>query len=153
MTLVYWHWFVFGMILMLCELIIPSFTIFWFGLAAINIGLILALGFEIPLLFQLGSWSISAVIFSGIWIKLSQRITPGSNFQAEMLSQTALVIAAEVPGKVSGKLRFSVSIAGTDEWLFTTADKHVKVGDVVRVIETHETLLVVEAVTSCQVMT
>ena len=30
-TLLYWHWLVFGMILIIAEIFIPSFTIFWFG--------------------------------------------------------------------------------------------------------------------------
>jgi hypothetical protein len=33
----YWHWLVFGMVLVIAGLIIPSFTIFWFGLAGIII--------------------------------------------------------------------------------------------------------------------
>ena len=33
--LLYWYWLVFGMILIIAELFIPSFTIFWFGLGAI----------------------------------------------------------------------------------------------------------------------
>jgi membrane protein implicated in regulation of membrane protease activity len=32
----YWHWLAFGMILIITELFIPSFTVFWFGLAALR---------------------------------------------------------------------------------------------------------------------
>ena len=39
----YWHWLVFGMILVMAELAIPSFTIFWFGLAGLLVGIILFL--------------------------------------------------------------------------------------------------------------
>jgi len=31
--LLYWHWLVIGMILVVGEIFIPSFTILWFGLA------------------------------------------------------------------------------------------------------------------------
>jgi membrane protein implicated in regulation of membrane protease activity len=31
----YWHWLVLGMILMVIEMFIPSFTIFWFGLGGL----------------------------------------------------------------------------------------------------------------------
>ena len=30
-----WHWLILGLILMVLEIFIPSFTIFWFGLAAV----------------------------------------------------------------------------------------------------------------------
>jgi hypothetical protein len=33
--LVSWHWLVLGMLLIIAELFIPSFTIFWFGLGAL----------------------------------------------------------------------------------------------------------------------
>ena len=41
--LLYWHWLVFGMLLMLLELVVPSFTIFWFGLGGLVVGLLLLL--------------------------------------------------------------------------------------------------------------
>ena len=31
----YWHWLVFGMVLIMAELFVPSFTIFWFGLGGL----------------------------------------------------------------------------------------------------------------------
>ena len=37
----YWYWLVFGMVLVIAEMFIPSFTIFWFGLGAIIVGGIL----------------------------------------------------------------------------------------------------------------
>jgi membrane protein implicated in regulation of membrane protease activity len=33
--LLYWHWLVIGMILVVGEIFIPSFTILWFGLGAL----------------------------------------------------------------------------------------------------------------------
>jgi membrane protein implicated in regulation of membrane protease activity len=41
--LLYWHWLVLGMVMILAEIFIPSFTIFWFGLGAILVGGILLL--------------------------------------------------------------------------------------------------------------
>ena len=31
----YWHWLVLGMALILAEIFMPSFTVFWFGLGAV----------------------------------------------------------------------------------------------------------------------
>ena len=39
MELVYWHWIVLGIVLMLAEIFIGSFFIFWFGAAAVVVGL------------------------------------------------------------------------------------------------------------------
>ena len=35
MQMLYWHWLVFGILLVIAEIFIPSFTIMWFGLGAI----------------------------------------------------------------------------------------------------------------------
>jgi len=37
----FWHWLFFGMALIMLELLIPSFTIFQFGLSAIMVGAML----------------------------------------------------------------------------------------------------------------
>jgi membrane-bound ClpP family serine protease len=41
--LLYWHWIVAGIALMLAEIFIGSFFIFWFGAAAVVTGLIVVL--------------------------------------------------------------------------------------------------------------
>ena len=38
--LLYWHWLVFGMLLVAAEIFIPSFTVLWFGLGALVVGLL-----------------------------------------------------------------------------------------------------------------
>ena len=39
--LLYWHWIVFGIVLMLSEIFLGSFFILWFGAAATIVGLML----------------------------------------------------------------------------------------------------------------
>ena len=46
MNLEWWHWIVGGIVLILAELVIPSFFIVWFGLGALFVGL-LALAFDL----------------------------------------------------------------------------------------------------------
>jgi membrane protein implicated in regulation of membrane protease activity len=38
MQMLYWHWLVFGILLVIAEIFIPSFTIMWFGLGAYSGG-------------------------------------------------------------------------------------------------------------------
>ena len=47
--LLYWYWLVFGMVLIMAEIFIPSFTIFWFGLAAILVAGVLLLWPELAI--------------------------------------------------------------------------------------------------------
>ena len=43
LVLLYWHWIVFGLALMVTEIFLGSFFIFWFGAAATFVGLLLVL--------------------------------------------------------------------------------------------------------------
>ena len=38
--MLYWHWLVLGLLLVVGEIFIPSFTILWFGLGALVVGLV-----------------------------------------------------------------------------------------------------------------
>ncbi|MEJ2200623.1 MAG: NfeD family protein, partial [Desulfuromonadaceae bacterium] len=59
-TPLYWHWLTLGLILIMAELFIPSFTIFWFGLGALLIGLLLWFAPETSLNWQLLIWTIAS---------------------------------------------------------------------------------------------
>ena len=39
--LLYWHWLVIGMLLVVAEIFVPSFTVLWFGLGALLVGCLL----------------------------------------------------------------------------------------------------------------
>ena len=49
----YWYWLVFGMLLIIAEIFIPSFTVFWFGLGAIIVALFLWLLPDMAVSWQL----------------------------------------------------------------------------------------------------
>ena len=67
--MLYWHWLVFGMILMLLELVVPSFTIFWFGLGGLVVGVLLLVSGDQP---------TSGRSFCGSWLRRFRRVlVPG----------------------------------------------------------------------------
>lgn len=66
----YWHWLVIGMILIIAELFIPSFTIFWFGLGALLVGLLLLVLPGLALSWQLLLWALASIAFTVLWFKL-----------------------------------------------------------------------------------
>ena len=49
--MLYWHWLVLGVVLVVAEIFIPSFTILWFGLGALVVGVV-ALLVDIPFSLQ-----------------------------------------------------------------------------------------------------
>src|SRR5690606_21669730 len=53
MTIQWWYWLVAGVLLMLLELAIPSFFVFWFGLGALLVALLMLVVADLSLTLQL----------------------------------------------------------------------------------------------------
>ena len=68
-TIEYWHWLVFGMLLILFEIFLPSFTIFWFGLGGLVVAGLVLLFSGISLTAQLFVWAVASCMFTFLWFK------------------------------------------------------------------------------------
>ena len=144
--LLYWHWLVFGMILVAAEIFIPSFTILWFGLGALVVGLLM-LVLELNFPAQILVWTVSSVVCTVLWFKY---------FKPKMIDKTSAGISRDaaigeagqvikVPTEHSrGQMRFTTPVLGDDEWDFI-CDSDVALGDRVHIKEiSGNTLIVVK---------
>jgi hypothetical protein len=136
-SILWWHWIVLGIILVLMEIVVPSFTIFWFGLGAVVTGLLLAVFPEISLKWQLLVFSVSSVGFTFFWFRF---FVPRKKTHARQADEQAAIgqtgIAATralVPGEL-GRVAFSVPVLGDESWMYL-ADEPIETGNRVRVIE------------------
>jgi membrane protein implicated in regulation of membrane protease activity len=128
--IVYWHWLVLGVILIIGEIFIPSFTILWFGLGAILVGLVLTL-VDLHITTQLWLWTLSAITFTVIWFRLIKpRVSDRNDSELAKRSsvgESGLVIKLPTD-TTNGKLRFSTPILDCEEWEFV-CNSQVKLGD------------------------
>ena len=144
--LLFWHWLVFGMVLIIAEIFIPSFTIFWFGLGAIIVAGILWLFPDLKLSWQLFCWAIASCIFTFLWFKffkplMTDRTKAGISREA-ILGESGQVIKIPEEGK-RGIVRFTTPLLGADEWPFISEEKIVS-GDRVFVKDVSGNTLIVE---------
>ena len=144
LQMLYWHWLVLGVVLIVAEIFIPSFTILWFGLGALVVG-VAALMVEMSLSLQVLLWSIFSVLFTVLWFKLVKpRMVDSSNSQ--MAREAAIGESGQViklpAGDTRGKLRFSTPILGEDEWEFS-CDSEVSLGDRLHIQEISDSVLIV----------
>ena len=148
--MLYWYWLVFGMILMLLELAVPSFTIFWFGLGALVVGLFLLVVPGLRLTLQLLVWMIASAAFVLFWFKvLKPRMidkTTSGNAREAVLGETAMVTRAP-EGDRRGEIRFSVPMLGSDTWPFI-CDDEVATGERVMVQDVSGNTMMVKKITS-----
>lgn len=147
----YWYWFVFGMVLLLVELALPSFTALWFGLGAFIVGVILMLVPGLSLAMQLVIWAVMSCVMIFLWFKFVRpksvdKTLAGLSREA-VVGESGTVISLPI-GDRRGVVRFAVPILGNSEWPFLTRDDTVntvlQTGDRVRVVEVYGNQLLVE---------
>jgi len=147
MNMLWWHWLAGGLLLIGLELFIPSFTIIWFGLGAVLVGIVLGLYPDFPLPAQLLTWTIVSVALTFAWFRYfnprSNKTFSGTS-QGAVIGETGLVIRAAAPF-AKGVVKFQLPLLGADEWP-CLADEPLEVGDRVKVVEVEGHALKVEKI-------
>ncbi|MEH6617328.1 MAG: NfeD family protein [Porticoccus sp.] len=127
----YWHWLVLGIGLVIVEIFLPSFTIFWFGLGAIVVGIALWLFPAMDLAIQLSIWIIASCAFALFWFKaLKPKMidkTSAGIARESAIGEAGQVIKAPLIER-RGIVRFTTPVLGSDEWEFI-CEHDVSVGD------------------------
>lgn len=121
MEIQFWQWIVFGILLILFELLIPSFTICWFGISALGVGVLLLFYPNMSIAFQVLNWTIFSIFVVGYWIyflkpKMVNKTKTGSPLEA-LKDSTAVVITLPTESK-RGMIRFSEPFMGSRDWSF-----------------------------------
>ncbi|MDR1995728.1 NfeD family protein [Azonexus sp.] len=142
----WWYWIVGGLVLILAELIIPSFFIIWFGLGALVVGP-LALVFALSLPAQLATWTLASLVMVWLWFKVFKRSfqkTRIGTADGEVIGEIGLLVSAVAPFE-RGRVRFQRPLLGADEWV-CRADAAIAAGERVRVTSIEGSFLKVDRV-------
>lgn len=144
--ILYWHWLVFGMLIAMVEIFLPSFTALWFGLGALLVGVIMLLWPDITTSWQIFIWAIASIVFTLAWFKYFKPLavdrTKAGMSREAIVGETAQVVKAS-NGEDRGTLRFATPILGNEEWPFI-ANEAVALGDRVIVKDVSGNTLIVE---------
>lgn len=144
--LLYWHWIVFGVLLLLSEIALTTFFIFWFGVAAVLVGLVLFIFPALSVSWQILIWTVLSSVLAFAWFKylkpLSIDRTKAGLSREAIVGEVGQVIQAPHEDR-RGRLRFPAPVLGTDEWDII-ASPDIAVGDRVRVVDVSGNSLIVE---------
>ena len=130
----WWHWIVGGIVLVLAELVIPSFFIVWFGLGALLTGL-LTLVFDLSVTAQLATWTLASLAMVGLWFRVFKQSfvkTRVGTADGEVIGEIGLLVSAVAPFE-RGKVRFQRPVLGSEEWV-CLADTAIAAGERVKVV-------------------
>ena len=150
-TFLYWHWLVAGMLLIVAEIFLASFTIFWFGVGACLVGLLLWTGLILSLNWQILLWIFSSVVFAFGWFKvikpLSVDRTMAGLSREAVLGERGLLIKETGKSGQRGEVRFQVPLLGSDTWPCIANDP-IKAGETVEIKDVMGNALVVAAIST-----
>jgi membrane protein implicated in regulation of membrane protease activity len=130
----WWYWIVGGLVLVLAELVIPSFFIVWFGLGALLTGL-LTLAFGLALTGQLATWTLASLAMVVLWFRVFRQSfvkTRIGTADGEVIGEIGLLVSAVAPFQ-RGKVRFQRPVLGSEEWI-CLADTAIAAGERVKVV-------------------
>ncbi len=144
-TLLYWHWIVLGLLLITMELFAPLFIMLWMGVAAVVVGVILAVS-GIDFSTQLVIWAVLSLLFLLLWHKfvsprILDRTTAGLSREA-IVGQVGMVTFFN-QDESRGNLKFPAPIVGNDEWEFIY-DGKLDHGDKVKVVDISGNSLIIK---------
>ncbi|MBC7943999.1 MAG: NfeD family protein [Burkholderiales bacterium] len=141
MQLLWWHWLILGLGLLLIELAIPAFFIVWFGLGALVVGLVAAM-IDVPLGAQVLLWTLFSLAFVWLWFRVfkkdAHKTTIGFS-KGQFIGEIGLV-TRDIRPYQQGQIRFQKPILGDDVWQ-SIADEEIPVGERVRVIDVQGNIL------------
>lgn len=142
MELVWWHWAVAGIVLMLAELAIPAFVLVWFGLGAVLVAVLVALLPAFSLAGQLALWLVVSLALIGLWFRVFKpgvhKTTVGMSAPG-VVGEIGLLVSAVAPFD-RGEVRFQKPLLGTDVWP-CIADETLAAGERVRVLAVEGSIL------------
>ncbi|MCL7462496.1 NfeD family protein [Pseudomonas sp. NW5] len=135
MNIEWWYWIIAGILLILLELVIPSFFVLWFGLGALLVGGLLLLNGELGLTGQLLIWLGASLAMVVLWLRVfrsSRQKTLIGTAAGEVMGEIGLLVGAVAPFQ-RGRVRFQKPILGAEEWA-CVADSAIAAGARVRIV-------------------
>ena len=142
MELLWWHWIVLGIVLMLLELAVPAFFLMWFGLGAVVVGLLMLVFPDLSMAHQVIAWTASSMLFVWLWFKVFKPNifkTRAGLSRGTFIGEVGLV-TKDIRPYEKGQIRFQKPILGNEVWE-SIADEEIKAGERVKVLEVEGSVL------------
>ncbi|MDR0478437.1 MAG: NfeD family protein [Burkholderiaceae bacterium] len=139
----WWYWIVLGVALLLAELALPMFVLVWFGVAAVAVGLLLALLPSLGLTAELTLWLVLSVALVVLWFRVFQSnvYKTRAGMADAAIGEVGLLSKAVAPfGK--GEVRFQKPVLGSEVWP-CIANESIAAGERVRIARVEGNLITV----------
>ncbi|AIZ35423.1 NfeD family protein [Pseudomonas parafulva] len=131
MEMQWWIWLVFGIALILLELVLPTFFILWFGIGAVLVALTALVAPALQLDMQVLLWVALSSVTTLLWFKVFRNKKPDLRWTADSVIGEVGLLTASVSQFQKGRVRFQKPVLGNEEWT-CIADSDIAAGERVR---------------------
>lgn len=141
-SVLWWHWIIFGILLLIIEMSIGTFFILGLGIAAILVGIVDTL-FNTSFTQELSIWIVLSLLAIAAWFKWFREDPITESGQSNYRLDTLGVVVKEIRPHSRGKVTFDTPVLGNTSWHATSKvdiDKNTRV----RIVQVNGQLIEVE---------
>jgi membrane protein implicated in regulation of membrane protease activity len=142
--LLWWHWIIFGLILLIAEIFTGTFIMLGLGIGAILVGIIDVL-LPISLNIELSIWSVASVIAIIMLFKYYKAHKIDSSGQSNYAIGVRGVVEEPIDANGRGKVKFNTPILGNTIW-YATAKEDIPLLAQVQIVNVKGQLIEVEKI-------
>lgn len=145
----WWYWLVLGLCLLMAELVIPAFFIFWFGIGAIAVALVLLAVPNLGMTTQILLWAVLSSAQVLLWFRFfrPKTMTTIGTSASNVIGEVG-VLAGDLGAHSRSCVRFQKPVLGSENWEYY-ADTDIKAGTRVRIVAVEGNFIKVEENKQC----
>jgi membrane protein implicated in regulation of membrane protease activity len=139
-SIVWWHWIILGLVLIITEMSTGTFISLGLGIAALAVGLI---DWIIPMefVYQLGLWIIFSIVFvTLLFRRLKREPTVSQSGQSTYRLDTLGTVTSVIQPHKRGKVTFDSPVLGNTDW-HATSNVKLEIGARIKIIEVNGQLI------------
>lgn len=118
-TILWWHWIVFGIALLILDMSLGTFFILGLGVAAITVGVIDAF-ISTTFTVELGIWMVLSILTIAAWFKWFRENPITDSGQSNYRLDTLGTVIEDIQPHSRGKVTFDTPVLGNTSWHATS---------------------------------
>lgn len=145
-TILWWHWIVFGIALLIWDMSMGTFFILGLGVAAIIVGVIdifVSTSFTV----ELTIWMILSILAIAAWFKWFREEPVTESGQSNYRLDTLGVVMEDIQPHSRGKVTFDTPVLGNTSW-HAISKVDIDQGARVKIVQINGQLIEVEPITT-----
>jgi len=140
---VWWHWVVLGLVLLIVELNTGTFLFLGLGMAAMAVGMVASI-WDIPFLYQILLWAAGSVLAVFVWVKWYKNTEVSTAGQSNDGWDAQGIVTSTITSSQRGKVTFDLPVLGDTVWDAASSET-LEVGTRVRIVDVHGQIMQVKA--------